>query len=116
MLLQTLEIENFRNLATQTLEFSDGVNLLCGKNAAGNKFATLILVTFKRFNPIAKIKIEPTADISVIIASVKNAETNCAAKDSAPSYTSKTTPEKKHPKPREDVKIKIVTPSSRALV
>ena len=34
MLLQTLEIENFRNLATQTLEFSDGVNLLCGKNAA----------------------------------------------------------------------------------
>lgn len=35
MLLQALEIENFRNLATQTLEFSDGVNLLCGKNAAG---------------------------------------------------------------------------------
>lgn len=35
MQLQTLDIENFRNLAPQTLEFSDGVNLLYGKNAAG---------------------------------------------------------------------------------
>ncbi len=35
MQLQTLDIENFRNLAPQTLKFSDGVNLLYGKNAAG---------------------------------------------------------------------------------
>ena len=35
MLLQTLSVENFRNLLPQTLEFADGVNLLYGQNATG---------------------------------------------------------------------------------
>ena len=87
-----------------------------GKNAAGNKFATLILVIFKRFNPIAKISNEPTEDISVIIVSVKKADTNCAESVSAPSYTSSTTPEKKQPKPKLAVIIKTDTPSRSAFV
>ena len=56
-----------------------------GKKAAGRRFATLILVIFRRFKPIASTKIDPTQDSSVIICSVKNPAMNCAASVSAPS-------------------------------
>ena len=83
MLLQTLEIENFRNLATQTLEFSDGVNLLCGKNAAGktNTLECLYLFasgrsfrTRKETDFIRRGEKNAAADIRFLRANAENAE------------------------------------------
>lgn len=35
MFLKELEIENFRNYETEKIEFCDGLNIICGKNAQG---------------------------------------------------------------------------------
>ncbi len=83
MLLQTLEIENFRNLATQTLEFSDGVNLLCGKNAAGktNTLECMYLFasgrsfrTRQETDFIRRGEKNAAADIRFLRANAENAE------------------------------------------
>ena len=83
MLLQTLEIENFRNLATQTLEISDGVNLLCGKNAAGktNTLECIYLFasgrsfrTRQETDFIRRGEKNAAADIRFLRANAENAE------------------------------------------
>lgn len=50
MKIEKLSVENFRNLKPQTISFSDGLNVLCGKNAQGktNTIEAIYLSTIGR--------------------------------------------------------------------
>ncbi len=50
MNIERLFIDNFRNLKTQTIDFSNGLNVLCGKNAQGktNTLEAIYLATIGR--------------------------------------------------------------------
>lgn len=50
MQIESLKVQNFRNLATQEIKFSDGLNVLFGKNAQGktNTLESVYLLTIGR--------------------------------------------------------------------